>query len=249
MENNAEEHRVLCIFLFPVISDACKDFSKGAAEVIMLLGYGVRAYTIESYAEPSWGLTRNEVIQLLYRKYSHLFGDFNCTYNLHGLSHAEEMHVLGQAHRFSAFRFEKSYAPYKKTFKYANHTHLRRAIEKALLYNAMQHSCRKNVIYGRETTRTNDTCVYVQEALEVITYKIKEINGSDCTCERQVIEPFMYDIVSEDLKLDFGNVGIYKFVEASTDLVTIRMSNISGKYIEVEGFIVLVPMELIEETQ
>ena len=122
-ENNAEENRIYCLFLFPIIAEEGRKSRPEVEELIMLLAYALRAFSMDSYSDPMHGYTRSEIMTRFYRKYTHLLPS-KTVYNLHALWHTESWMHLGAAHQWSAFKYEKSYAKYKKVFRYGQDVNL-----------------------------------------------------------------------------------------------------------------------------
>lgn len=247
----------MAIFLFPIVVDEMQAVYPEVAEVFQLMGYVFRAYSMDGYQDPASGgegPTRTRLLDRLYRKMSRAFKEETSTFNMHLISHAEEWVELGSAHVTSAFRFERSYAKMKKVMRYVNHYHLRRAIIQAFQTNGLSHNCVKSVKFTGFTRQSNDSLIYTERNGAVQAFQvISELGDQTYLCAEQRLDRHCYlcpgNLVFERTVIDFTRVGVYKAGPVSRKTEIVSEEDIRGKFMEVEDYIVLVPLELIHETQ
>ena len=270
--NNAEELRCLAIFLFPIVADEVEKTYPQVAEVFYLMAYVFRAYSFESYVDPR-GVREGAAFLLdrLYLKMSKAFRNESCTFNVHLLSHLPEWEHLGKAHKYSAYRFERSYAKLKKVMRYVNHYHIRRyfisymhiyffciflhrlrSIVQAFQRNGLCHNCEKSINYFGLTRQSNDGLIYTENGRRKAYRVTHDCEDGTLFCHEQELNAFKYLCPGAEpyrrTVIDFSDVLVYEAGRVSTELVRVDEKHIKGKYIECEKYIVMVPLEMIHET-
>ena len=250
-DNNAEELRVLCIFAFPIVADAVGQRHAKAEELLMLLAFVARAYTMDNLYEEAKGekYTRRFILRRFSKKYTDYLTQYNATPCFHVLSHLEQIRKPCPPWRSSCFIFEKSYAPLKKHFRYAHHGHLKRALVASYEYNGFAHCCRKKVRYGWSTARTDDRKVFTYKDSVVRAYDIiRQVGEFIFTCREYRLQSYIYDCPEGGPSIDFGRVWCFRDGGLTYKLVDIRLEDIRGKVMLVDGKLIMIPLELLHET-
>lgn len=255
-----EEYRNLILFYFPALRS--DPFPRPLMDIWMGLAYAIRALCLddEEYAHVS---SVNDVFMHVYRSWESYFGAENCTYNLHLTSHL----VLIRQHRgqlptWSAFPFEGMYSRLRY-FKTACRNPCKQMIAENNLFNTRHNGCGKNISYRparKRTGKVDNSYVYTFDTSassrrpSYAFYRLREdLNANDgafkCSPIHVQRPHKMFGGTNTIKNLDWASVGVFHY--EGEDIRTycfLTKSDIAGKAILVNGFMVTIPTAVLWET-
>jgi hypothetical protein len=159
----ASEFRGLLVGMFPMLI-SCIDVDRPQRTIWLLMAFLVRACIV---SDAEYAALRPEDLAIwhrtLYRRYQSAFGEYNCTYNFHVMSHLQEMRRQGRLQNASAFPFEASYAIIKNSYHPGTTSHGKQAIQRVMAkYCGADHRCERPLhLEAHRTSKKDDSIVYI----------------------------------------------------------------------------------------
>ena len=241
------EFRNLAIFFFPLIIE-CIEEGEEERELWLCLAYMVRACIVPSEEFRYVNLNVVEMCsKKIYQIYEKLFGAVNCTYNSHIVfSHITEIRAHGPLTETSTFSFKSFYGELKNCYVPGTPSPLKQAFQKVLLKRAISHHCCQIPITysNKETSRQNDTLIYVWKYNQHNMYKIVDFMDDILICHKIIKTECSF----EDADLPWTTVGVFEFGEIDeTEYIEIDKDEVSGKVLFVKEYLITCPMNILRE--
>ena len=182
-----------------------------------------------------------------YILYEQLFGAYNCTYNTHIVgSHWLEMRIHGPLTLTSAFGFESFYGEMRNAFTPGTQNTLKQIFQKILLKRALNYHCCENTIYfsEKDTPMECNSLVYTYEHNEHKMYKIFKVEEDHLLCYTQGKYSCNFREVDD---VNWSTIGVYRRGGVSSTPKIILKSDVWGKVIKVDDFLITCPNEILRE--
>ena len=246
-----QEFRNIALFFFLIVIE-CIEEKEQERKLWLLFAYMIRSCSIpqEEYLEVNQDHIHSSCRQF-YMLYQKLFGEMNCSYNLHSLcSHLPNMRAHGPLSTSSAFGFENFYGEIRHSFVPGTTSPLKQILQKILLKRQLNHhQCAPIIRYSNYTTpMESNNLVYVYNELnQYEIYKINEIHEKMLSCE--LVEKCHAKFV-ETPNLKWDKVGVFrvkKDISGIPKKKTIEATKVGGKVIKVLDYLVTCPINVLEE--
>jgi hypothetical protein len=247
----ASEYRNLLVAMFPLVI-GCLDEDKPKREIWLLLAFLVRACIV---SDAEYGELSAEFLKMshrqFYQKYQKEFGATNCTYNLHVMSHLQEIRRQGRLQNCSAFPFEASYAIIKNSYHPGATSHGKQAIYSVMAkYCGVEHECGRSLtLETHKTSKKDNSIVYTRGNRFFRLQFAGDERHPDFLAGREIptgrYQPGPID-------LPWHQVGVYTVAGSPTgEEVTMRRSDVLGKGIIVafgkSEVILTLPTDFLQE--
>lgn len=242
----AEEYRCLSMFLFFILADCAPKIAK---DTFLLFGIVAKACLQPTFKESfSTGVLLEDLVHALCVEHQKCFGKKNQTYNMHLVSHLHRIREKAPLNKFSAFRFEHFYGIMKMTYNPNTMSIGKQAMIAQQRRNHDKHQCRKSLKLGtRRNPRIDNSMVYTAYGV----YKLTDVST-------RFADGFVYGhkfitnrstITIKGMTVPLDEIGIYD-CDISKDIdrerfARIKVDNILGKVIAVEGKLICIPKEIL----
>ena len=243
----AQEYRNIGLFFFIHVL-SCIDI--GEKERILWLNL---AFMLRSSVIPSAEYSKINIddvtlsCEIFYQVFEEIFGPKNCPYNLHVFcSHLTEIRTHGPLTETSAFKFESFYGEMRKSFVPGTTSTLKQIMKNILLKRTLtKHVCENNIfISNYETSLECNNLVYTYERNEFKMYQISEVDGNTVSCYKIGQYPVHFE---ETPHIDWSTVGVFKKGGTSSDLNVLQTSQICGKVLKVDKYLMTCPTNVLNE--
>ena len=245
----AQELRNIVLFYFPHVLQCIEPNAKERKAWILL------AYMIKSCVIPSKEFAPIDLSVLekaceeFYKIYEKLFGVYNCSYNTHVVcSHLIEIRADGPLTLTSAFGFESFYAEMRHAFTPGTQSTLKQIFEKVLLKRVISHhSCQNHIYFSEKDTPLEcNSMIYVFKHNDYKMYKILKVEKEQLLCYPQGKFPCSFRETS-GLNLNWSQIGVFKKGGVSNEPTIINKSDVSGKVIVVDDYLMTCPNDVLRE--
>lgn len=247
----AQEYRNLILFFFPIVLDNLKEPEhKKEREVWLYLAFMIRSCVLPKREFQCVNISDIEkCCKLFYELFEKQFGVRNCSYSVHVVpSHLLQIRHHGPLTFTSAFKFESFYAEIRRSFTPGTQSPLKQILENILIKRSIgHHCCEKSIeISNYETSLQCNSLIYTFNNRVYKFYRVKEVNEDNTlTCYEQgknVVK------MPEAKWLHWAQVGVYKQGILSSDPVTINVSDVCGKLLLVENYLITCPNNVLRES-
>ena len=242
----ASEWRNLTLYYFPLV---VHHLPRGLHQQMWLeFAFICRAYSIEDSQYQA--LNKKELKNLAlkwYRNYHNLFGSNNMRYVIHIMAHLEKIREHGPFSEISAFPFEGSFAASARVQKPGTTSFGLQGIRHSFIRPREGHKCEKTIVLTsaeRNTPRTDNSLVYTEAGMyQIVEEVLPEV--TEVTVKKLETGTYYPPIRSN---LDFGSVGVQKYLFSTDISESVKKTDIRGKVIAlpVEGEVLLVKISLAE---
>ena len=246
----AQEFRNLGIYFFPVIIQ-CLESTDKEIQLWLYLGYMLRASILpnteydSNIHEPNIAMSMDK----FYSLYERLFGVVNCTYSIHVVcSHLLAMRDENPLTSSSAFSFENFYGQLRRCFVPGTSSTLKQIFKKSMMKNILsKHTCESPItITTHESALECNNMIYTFKDKKYCIYKVVDINNelSKLTCKRQGKYPAKFPTSP---MMNWEEVGVFEKGGIMDEVVTVDMSEVSGKVLKVKQYLVTCPNNVLRE--
>lgn len=243
----AQELRNLALFFFPLIVN-CIETGEKERILWLNLAYMLRSSVIPSSEYSSINIQDvNNCCETFYVIFDEIFGPKNCTYNLHVLCcHLTEIRTHGPLTETSAFKFESFYGEMRRSFVPGTVSPLKQIMKNILIKRALKkHVCTNNIfISNYETPMERNNLVYTYERNEYKIYQVSDIQDNTIMCNK--VGQYLVNF-DETPNLDWSTVGVFKKGGVSSDVTTIHSSQVCGKVLIVDQYLITCPTNVLNE--
>ena len=242
-----QEFRNLALFFFILILECIEE---DARERLLWLNL---AYMFRSSVIPSEEFSEvqlsdvTECCETFYKIFEQLFGEQNCTYNIHVfIGHLLEIRTHGPLTETSAFKFESFYGEIRRSFVPNTISPLKQIMKNIFLKRSLEnHHCTNNIFLSNyETALESNKYVYCFSSKKYKIYEISEINGNNISCYKIGQYPATFP---ETPNLNWSKVGVFKKGGKCNEVTNLNPSNIHGKVIVVGKYLLTCPHNIINE--
>ena len=208
----------------------------------------MRAATIPSKEFEKINVTNViEICSQFYILFEQLFGETNCTYNLHVICcHLLEIRTHGPLTQTSAFKFETFYGEMRRAFTPGTSSTLKQILKNVLLARVLRkHRCQNDIyISNYDTSLESNRIIYAYEKNEYHIYQISDINGKLITCNKIGKYPAIFE---ETPNINWSHVGVFRKGGVSSDVTILNSSQICGKVIIVGKYLITCANNILRE--
>ena len=190
----------------------------------------------------------NECCAKFYEIFDNIFGETNCTYNLHVfVAHLLEIRTHGPLTDTSAFKFESFYGEMRRSFVPGTISPLKQIMKNIFMKRILRkHSCSKDiVITNYETALESNNMIYTYNKKKYEIYKICEINDTQIMCNK--VGKYQASF-PETPQIDWSTVGVFRKGGTISQLTTINKSEMCGKVLTVGKYLLTCPNNVLTET-
>lgn len=241
-----QEFRNCLLFFFPLILNCIEETEK-ERELWLLLTYIIKACVIPSEEFQSHSIEDiSEYAKQFYVLYQDLFGVYNCSYNTHIMgSHIADMRFNGPLTTTSAFPFESFYGELRNSFVPGTCSTLKQILSNVLIKRVINNHVCENTIYisEKETPLECNNMIYTFENGKYNIYKVTKVSGENLTCHKQ--EKLICNF--NEIQLNWSIVGVFKKGNISPEEHVVTRSEVKGKIIVVNNFLITCPSNVLRE--
>ena len=176
-----------------------------------------------------------------------LFGQQNCSYNVHIVS----SYLLSIRHHgpltfTSAFAFESFYGEMRNNFVPKTISPLKQIMQNILMKRKLApHVCKPPIFLSNYTTSLEDnSLIYTYKHGEHYLYEIVEVQETELICKE--IDKIRHKF-TETQNLNWSTVGVFKRGNTSSNTVTMQRTDVKGKLIAVQELLITCPNNILQE--
>ena len=249
----ASEFRNLLIFFFPIVLDCIEDEYKNDKRVWLHLVYMIRACIIPNNEFRKIDNRQVEsACKNFYNLYEKLFGQINCTYSIHLVgSHLLKIRGNRPLPYKSAFKFESFFSEMRNLFHPGSVSPLKQILQNCYVKRLLEpHQCEKKLFFRPQknnvTAKEDNSLIYTYtEDGELNIYKIIEkCEGGSFNCNMQGKFKANFPLTPE---YNWSEVGVFKIGPVSEETFVVERNSISGKVLQVHGYLITCPTNVLTE--
>ena len=254
----ASEYRNILIFFFPIVLNCIEETAEEEREMWLHLVFMIRSCVIPNNEfvniNPKLIETACEKFYTLFEK---LYGPTNCSYSVHMVpSHLLQIRGNMPLPYRSAFKFESFYGEMRNMFKPGTVSPLKQILKNCYVKRKLEHhQCQKPLFLAPikkpkegvkfNPGKENNHLVYVYDEKKYEMYSIdKQIDSNTFECNIQ--GKFTAKFPSSP-EYKWSDVGCFKVGPLSEETVIIKRSQICGKVMIVDGYLITCPTNVLHE--
>ena len=243
-----QEFRNICIFYFPLVL-YCIENSAKERHLWLYLAYMFRSCLIPSKEFSALDVNDiNNYSTQFYKLYEMLFGQINCTYNLHlNCCHLLEIRTHGPLTETSAFKFESFYGELRRSFVPGTQSTAKQIMKNILLSRTIRkkHLCINNMfISNYDTALECNKLIYTYEKKQYKIFEVTDIDENLVTCQKIGQYPAIFN---ETPNIDWSSVGVFRKGGVCEEPTILNSSKISGKVLNVGKYLITCPKNILNE--
>ena len=210
----SEEYRNMGLFFFPAVVEALEHDHSGQ-KLFAHLGYLMRLYYCTEGDSDRYQDLRRVVREDLLRLVELSFGRDVMSYNLHLVTHLEDVLAHGPLAASSAIPFEGSYADLRRSFTPGTPGIPGQILSGMLIRLSKGHSCEKPLRVtpkSKATQKTDDSLLYrYNESCDSYSfYRVQKIaENGDMVAREVMTAPAKFGF---RINLDWSKVGVFEFL-------------------------------------
>ena len=250
----ASEFRNLILFFFPIILDCIEADYEDDKRVWLHLVFMIRACVLPNN---EFERVDNSLVESACRNfyvlYEKLFGQINCTYSIHVVSHILKIRGDRPLTEKSAFRFESFFSEMKNLYHPGTLSTIKQILQNCFMKRILEyHHCEKHIFYCAQKKgkgnpgKENNSLIYTfNEEKKVSIYTIIEIiNENSFKCHKHGKFVAKFPLTPE---YDWSDVGVFKVGPMSEESCVVNKETISGKVLLVNGYFITCPINVLVE--
>ena len=243
----AQELRNILLIFFPFITQCLQGNAK-EIKLWEMLAFMVRACVLPEEEYESVNINSITYCQRnFYIIYQQLFGEKNCTYSIHVLSHLLQMRTQGPLTETSAYRFESFYAELRNSFQPGTQSVIKQMMQTVLLKRILsKHVCCESIyLRVKDTVLECNSLIYVYESNTHVIYKINSIEeNGQLICNQFGNHEVEFENTS---MLNWSSVGVYRKGGLSSIDIVVPKDKVAGKVIIVGKYLITCPVNILRE--
>ena len=236
----ASELRNVLLVYMPII---VKELDENEANVFILLSFLVKIMVVPDkyYDIIKTRYDIQRIVDKFLLDFEELSNGFHAVYNFHAFKHILNVRELGVLTESSAFCYEDYYSEVKNSYSLSAASKWKQIFQSFYLRRKYKsHQCKVKLFFNESTTSKNDdTIVFYNFNF----YKICKIINENLICNKILVETYFSDIAD----INMSDSLIFKFNKLDRKVVTILKSNVDGKGVRVDDFIIFVPNNVLFE--
>ena len=245
----AEEFRNVVLFFFPIVLE-CIPRPEGEKErqLWSTLAFQVRAYILPDI---EFKHVRGSQLQHCRHRFltlfESLFGQSNCSYNVHMMGHLSEVRSRGPLTETSTFAAESYYGEMRNSYVPGTSSTGKQLLQNAYIKRQLPHDfCRKRTKFcAKDTQMSCNKYIYKFCDGDYHFFVIKkDLHNGFYECATQGRRRYRN---AETPNLDWQSVGVFLLTAIASDNVLINEKDISGKAIVVMDLIITCPFNVLQE--
>ena len=254
----ASEFRNILIFFFPIVIDCIEVKFKKEREIWLHLVFMVRACVIpnEEFRDIDDEKV-NYACEQFYTLYEKTYGQINCTYSIHAVSHILKIRQNRPLTYKSAFKFENFFSELRNLFQPGTVSPLKQVFQNCYAKRLLAfHHCEKKTFFSAKKTQKPgkkmnpgkeiNHLIYTYDEDRVLTmFIIIEIIDED-TFKCNIQGKYKANLPLSNV-YDWSKVGVYRAGAVSEELKIIKRQEISGKVIQVQNYLITCPNNVLHE--
>lgn len=253
----AQEMRNVLLFFFPIIVQCIEPQFPNERKIWLLIAYCVRSCILPN--NEFLLIDADVITQYLHEFYllfEQEFGSKQCSYSVHVVSsHLLQIRGKNPLTFTSAFPFENFYAEMKQCFQPGTCSTLKQIFQNVFMKRFVEfHVCHTSLFFKHDKTCVNDelrvkqskecnSLIYVFDNV-ISMYKIVSVHEDFLTCVKQ---GFFNAYFNEVPNLNWCKVGVFRPGPLGTEEISIPISVVSGKVINVLNFYITCPCNILRE--
>ena len=185
---------------------------------------------------------------LFYELFEKLFGEGNCTYNLHiVMAHLIEIRAHGPLTMTSAFGFESFYGEVRHSFAPGTMSPLKQIFEKIMIKRMLApHICTPSfTLTAHETSQECNNLIYTYERRSHNLFKITEIGENNVTCLK--IKYKKKTFKETPACLEWDKVGVFELDCITDEIVILPQKKVCGKVVKINDLLITYPSNVLAE--
>ena len=255
----ASEYRNIILFFYPIVINCIEETAEDERRVWLHLAFIIRACVIpnDEFRNVDQKLIESGS-QKLYSLFEKLYGPINCSYSIHVvLSHLLKIRGNNPLTFKSAFKFESFYGEMRHLFKPSTISPLKQILQNCYVKRMLEpHHCEKTLYLAPKKEpkpgvkfnpgKESNHLVYVfnnNQKYEIYSI-VKQIDQDTFKCNTQGKFKATFPLTPE---YDWSKVGCFKIGPLSEEPVIIKRSQISGKVITVDKYLITCPTNVLLE--
>ena len=245
----AQEYRNCILFFVPIIMKCIPVMYKKEIKLWLLLWFMIRSCVIPNTEFQSINVNNvNESCINFYKLFEELFGPKNCTYSVHVVtSHLLQIRGTSPLPSRSAFPFESFFGEVRSMFRPGTVSPLKQILKNCIMKRLLQtHNCSSPIVYQsyKPNTRESNEIVYIYTDKYYIYNIISPKTNQKFLCNPQGTFKYTDPLVPD---LDWSSVGVFRQGPLSDEEVWVNESDIDGKILKVESFLITCPKKVLRE--
>ena len=250
----ASEFRNIILFFFIIVLDCIEDEFEDDKRVWLHLVFMVRACVLPNneFCKIDKVLVES-ACKKFYTLYEQLYGQVNCVYSIHVVSHL--LHIRGDQPLTykSAFKFESFFAEMKHLYHPGTVSSLKQILQNCCMKRMLEyHHCQKEIFYcpkkknNRNPGKENNSVIYTaKEQNPLCIYSIIEIiDENSFLCNKHGKFRATFPLTPE---YNWADVGVFKIGPMSEESCVVQKKDISGKVLSINGYFITCPINVLLE--
>ena len=254
----ASEYRNIIILFFPIVINCIEETAEDERRVWLHLAFMIRSCVIPNN---EFNCIDTQLIESACKKFyilfEQLFGAINCSYSIHTVpSHLLQIRGNRPLTSKSAFKFESFYGEMRHMFKPRTVSPLKQIIQNCYVKRMLEtHYCEKTLYLTPQKTpkpgvkfnpgKECNHLVYIFNNQKYEMYSInKVIDNEHFQCNVQGKFSANFALTPE---YNWSKVGCFKMGPLSEENVIIKRSEICGKVVNVNGYLITCPTNVLHE--
>ena len=254
----AAEFRNIILFFFTIVIDCIDDGYKKEKQVWLHLAFMVRACVISN--DEFRNVDNNDVenaCKKFYKLYEETYGQNNCTYSIHVVSHILLIRGNRPLTYKSAFKFESFFSEMRNLFQPGTVSPLKQILQNCYVKRLLEaHHCEKTTFFKPEKIpvqnkkfnppKENNHLIYtISEDYKIDMYEIIElIDENNFRCKIQGKFNWKTPLTPQ---YNWADVGVYRIGPISEEIRIIQRTNVKGKVLKVNGYLITCPNNVLHE--
>ena len=234
--------------------DCIEDEFEDDKRVCLHLAYMVRACVIPNKEFSKIDKASIEsACKKFYMLYEQLYGQVNCVYSIHVVSHLLLIRGDEPLTHKSAFKFESFFAEMKNLYHPGTVSSLKQILQNCYMKRMLEyHHCAKEIYYcpkkkhKKNQGKENNSLIYTyNEKNSVCIYSIIEFIDNDTfLCNKHGKFQAHFPLTPE---YNWSDIGVFKIRPMSEESYVVRRKEISGKVLSINGYYITCPINVLVE--
>ena len=245
---------MLFYFFFTIILECIEEEFEDDRRIWLHLVFMVRACVLPNneFTKIDKSLVES-ACKKFYELYEKLYGQINCTYSIHVISHLLLIRGNKPLPFRSAFKFESFFSEMRNLFHPGSVSSIKQVLQNCYMKRILEfHSCEKTLFFSPQKNnptnpgKENNSLIYTyNEDQKLRMYSIiNNIDKDSFNCNMQGKFKAKFPLTPE---YNWSDVGIFKVGPTSEETYVVHRDSISGKVLKVNGYLITCPANVLIE--
>ena len=252
----ASEFRNIVLFFFIIVLDCIEDEFEDDKRIWLHLVYMIRACVLPNNEFTNIDKTSIEsACKKFYILYEKLYGQVNCVYSIHVVSHLLLVRGDKPLTHKSAFKFESFFSEMKNLYHPGTVSSLKQILQNCYMKRMLEyHHCKKETFYCPEKKKNeknpgkeNNSRIYTyneENSILCIYTIVKIIDEENFLCIKHGKFQATFPLTPE---YNWSDVGVFKVGPMSDESYVVKKKSICGKVLSVNGYFITCPINVLLE--